>query len=250
MAADPAQSAFDERRYAESVCDRYPEFWARFGGMPEFSGKRVIDFGCGRGGMVQLAMEAGAASALGIDLNAHTVAFAQTKVAPQWNGRAEFVCADIREIEIEPADIIVSVDTMEHVMNLPETLCALVKNCKPGGELFIGFSPLWHSPWGHHRLLRTRVPWAHLKGGRKALAPSYVREMGMNGAAPADYRAALHGLPLEVISIRRNAATNPLKSLALKAMLVPAVIPALEKYFTVGLYWHFRRRADEKPVCN
>lgn len=242
MQSAPAQLAFDERRYADALRDRYPEFWARFGGMPDFNGKRVIDFGCGRGGMVQIAMEAGAASALGIDINPHTIGFAQTKVAPQWNERARFVCGNILELDVAPADIVVSVDTMEHVMSLPDTLAAMVDLCKPGGDLFIGFSPLWYSPWGHHRLIPSRVPWVHLRGGRHALTNSYVREHGMNGAAPADYRAALRGLPVEIVSARRNVASKPFKALALKTMLVPALVPALEKYFTVGLYWHLRRQ--------
>jgi SAM-dependent methyltransferase len=245
-------SAFDERRYADFLRDRYPEFWARFGGVPDFTGKRVLDFGCGRGGMVQRAMEDGAASALGIELNQPYVDFANSKVASQWDGRARFLCADIRTIEIEPADIVVSVDTMEHVMDLRETLAAVVDACKPGGELFIGFGPLWHSPFGHHRLMASRLPWAHLPRNNRAFlerliddegnSPGSIRELGFNGATPADFRAALRGLPVEILSARRNVASHPLKALVLKAMLAPALIPALEKYVTVGIYWHLRRK--------
>lgn len=246
------KTAFDERRYDDFLRDRYPEFWARFGGVPDFTGKRVIDFGCGRGGMVQRAMESGAASALGIEINPHYVDFAQRKVASQWDGRVEFLCADIRKIQVEPADIIVSVDTMEHVMDLRETLAAVVDACRPGGELFIGFGPLWHSPFGHHRLMASRLPWAHLPRGNRAFldrlidddgnSPETIRELGFNGAAPADFRAALAGLPVEILSAGRNEASQPMKSLALKAMLVPSIIPALEKYVTVSIYWHLRRK--------
>lgn len=251
MEAAETQSAFDERRYGDFLRDRFPEFWRRFGGVPDFAGKRVIDFGCGRGGMVQRAMEAGAASALGIELDRHYVDFAVSKVASQWGGRASFVCADIRDIAIAPADIIVSVDTMEHVMDLHETLAALVDACKPGGEMFIGFAPLWYSPFGHHRLIASRMPWAHLRNGARPLLDAYraadgsgpasIRELGFNGAAPADFRAALRGLPVEVVSARRNVASHPVKALAMKAMLVPAIVPALEKFVTIGMYWHLRR---------
>ena len=244
-----AREHFDERRHAEWLAHRYPEFWQRFGGVPDFAGKRVIDFGCGRGGMVQRVMEAGASSALGIELDADYLAFANRKVAGQWDGRAEFVLGDIREMEVEPADIVVSSDTFEHVMSLPDTLAAVVNACKPGGELFIGFSPLWHSPFGHHRLIASKLPWAHLPNENflarmkddQGRSPDSIQQLGFNGATPADFRAALEGLPVEVISARRNLASSPLKQAALKAMLAAAVVPALEKFVTVGIYWHLRR---------
>ena len=246
------EAAFNERRYADFLRDRFPEFWARFGRMPDVSGKRVIDFGCGRGGMVQRCIEAGASSALGIELNQAYVDFANAKVASQWDGRAQFACQDIRKMEIEPADLIISVDTMEHVMSLPDTLAAVVNACKPGGELYIGFGPLWHSPYGHHRLMKSRMPWAHLPRNNRAFldrlvdedgnSPETIQELGFNGAVPAEFRAALKDLPVEVISARRNVASNPLKSLAMKALLVPSIVPQLEKYVTVGIYWHLRRK--------
>lgn len=231
----------------------FPSFGRGLGGMPDFAGKRVLDFGCGRGGMVQRVMEAGAASATGIELNPDYIAFARTKVASQWDGRAEFLCEDIREIELEPADIVVSSDVMEHVMSLPDTLRAVVNACKPGGELYIGFSPLWHSPYGHHRLIAPKMPWAHLPRNNRAFLerltdehgnhPESIQQMGFNGATPADFRAALKGLPVEVISARRNLASSPLKQLAMKALLIPSIIPALEKFVTIGIYWHLRRVA-------
>lgn len=243
--------SFDEKRYDDVLRDRYPQFWKRFGGEPDFSGKRVIDFGCGRGGMVQRVMEGGAASAAGIELNRSYYNFANRKVASRWNGKAEFFCEDIRDLDIEPADIITSSNVMEHVMALPETLAALVNHAKPGGELFIGFSPLWHSPFGHHRLMETPIPWAHLPRKNRAFldrlvddegnSPETIQELGFNGATPADFRSSLEGLPVEIISARRNVATHPLKQLAMKAMLIPSVVPALEKYVTIGIYWHLRR---------
>lgn len=251
---EKAQTEFDERRHEDFLRDRFPEFWARFGGMPDVSGKRILDFGCGRGGMVQRLMEAGASSALGIELNQSYIDFANRKVAGEWP-RAEFLCADIRDISSEPADIIVSTNVMEHVMSLPDTLAAVVNACKPGGELYIGFSPLWHSPYGHHHLIGARLPWAHLPRKNRAFldrmqdeagrTPGSIQELGFNGATPADFRAALKSLPVDVISARRNVAASPMKNIAMKAMLLPTFLPAIgpriEKFVTVGLYWHLRR---------
>jgi len=249
------QAEFDERRHADFLRDRFPEFWARFGGMPDVTGKRVLDFGCGRGGMIQRLMEAGASSALGIELNESYIDFAGRKVASEWEN-AEFLRADIRDISPEPADIVVSTNVMEHVMSLPDTLAAVVNACKPGGELYIGFSPLWHSPYGHHHLIASRLPWAHLPRNNRAFldrmvdeggnTPGSIQELGFNGATPAQFRAALKGLPVDIISARRNVAGTPVKSAVMKAMLLPSMIPVigprLEKFVTVGLYWHLRRK--------
>ncbi|MEP1422374.1 MAG: class I SAM-dependent methyltransferase [Erythrobacter sp.] len=246
-----SQSAFDEHRYNASVTQTLPQFWARFGGLPDVAGKHVLDFGCARGGMVHTMLAAGASSAAGIDINPDYITFANAKHGPQWGERAKFICGDVREEALEPADIITSCNVMEHVTPLPETLGALVQKAKPGGEMFIGFSPLWHSPYGHHRLMETRMPWAHLPRANRAFldrlvddegkSPETIQELGFNGAAPADFRAALKGLPVEVISARRNVAAHPLKQLAMKAMLIPSIIPAFEKYVTIGIYWHLRR---------
>lgn len=241
---------FNRRRYTASVTQTLPQFWERFGGMPDVAGKHVLDFGCARGGMVHTMLEAGAASAAGIDINPDYIAFAKAKHA-QWGDKAKFICGDIREETLEPADIITSCNVMEHVMDLPQTLTALVQCAKPGGELFIGFSPLWHSPYGHHRLMESNLPWAHLPRNNRAFldrlvddeghSPETIQELGFNGATPAGFRAALKGLPVEVISARRNVATHPLKQIAMKAMLVPSIIAPLEKYVTIGIYWHLRR---------
>ena len=244
------QCSFDERRYLASVTQTLPQFWARFGGVPEVSGKHVLDFGCARGGMVHTMLEAGAKSAAGIDINPDYIAFANAKHA-QWGDKAKFICGDIREETLEPADIITSCNVMEHVMDLPETLAALIQRAKASGELFIGFSPLWHSPYGHHRLMESKLPWAHLPRGNRAFldrliddegnSPANIQELGFNGATPAEFRAALKGLPVEIISARRNVAASPLKQIAMKAMLFPSIIPSLEKYVTIGIYWHLRR---------
>ncbi len=253
--ARETELAFHERRYADFMALRYPQFWQRFGGVPDFAGKRVIDFGCARGGMLQRAMEAGASSALGIDLNPDTIAFAKQTVEPRWDGRVQFLCEDIRKVEIEPADILVSVNTMEHVLDLKDTLAAVVDACKPGGELFIGFGPLWHSPFGHHRLIAPRMPWAHLPRQNRAFlgrlhdkdgnTPDSIEQMGFNGATPADFRAALEGLPVEIISSRRNVANGVIKGLAMKAFLAPSIIAPLEKYVTISIYWHLKRTKSQ-----
>lgn len=251
MTGTAFDAEFNRRRYTASLTQTLPQFWARFGGLADVAGKHVLDFGCARGGMVHTMLDAGAKSAAGIDINPDYIEFAKAKHVDQWGSRAQFICGDVREETLEPADIITSCNVMEHVMDLGQTLSALVQCAKPGGELFIGFSPLWHSPFGHHRLMETRIPWGHLPRKNRAFldrlidddgkSPATIQELGFNGATPADFRSSLKGLPVEVLSARRNVATHPLKQIAMKAMLIPSIVPTIEKYVTIGIYWHLRR---------
>ena len=230
---------------------RFEEFWGRHGGLPDVAGKSVLDFGSGRGAMAQRLMEMGAASVVGIDINPITVHYANRKVAERWDGRVQFVCGDIRNVDLAKVDMVVSCDTMEHVISVPDTLRAVVAACKPGGDLYIGFSPLWHSPFGHHKLIGSKIPWIHLRRGNqefldrlraeRGFAPETIQERGFNGATPADFRAALEAVPAQIVSARRNCSTSFLKSALMKAMLLAACVPALEKYGTIGLYWHLKR---------
>jgi SAM-dependent methyltransferase len=252
---DSAAENFHELRYAQRLASGPENFWCRFPRKPDVTGKRVLDFGCSRGAMIERMMQDGAGSAIGFDLNPHTTDFARRKVAARWDGKVEIVCGDIRDLAVEQVDLVVSVDTMEHVMSLPDTLRSLVAACKPGGELFIGFGPLWHSPFGHHRLIPARQPWAHLRRGNRAFLEAFgtgdgvlpygsIEELGFNGAVPREFRKALAPLPVEVISARRNRSTSFLRTTMLQAMLIPAMLPGLEKFMVSSIYWHLRKRAN------
>nr|WP_272917394.1 class I SAM-dependent methyltransferase [Alteraurantiacibacter buctensis] len=240
-------------RFAQRIEAGVDHFWQRFGGMPDVAGKRVLDFGCSRGAMIERLMRAGARSAIGFDLNRGTTDFARRKVASRWPGQVEIVCGDICELAFAQVDLVVSSDTMEHVMDVDAALRSVVAACRPGGELFIGFGPLWHSPFGHHRMIAARLPWAHLARENRAFLEQFqtgdgrtvatIGQLGFNGATPADFRRALAPLPVEVISARRNQSHPWLRSAVMKAMLVPASIPPLEKYLVSSIYWHLRKRA-------
>ena len=243
----PAEQVF-ERHYRDSSAD----FWARFGGMPDVEGKRVLDFGCSTGGMVHRLMKAGASTAVGIDLSARAIAYAKERMAEEWGDRVDIRCEDVIEADIEPVDFIVSQNTMEHVMPLKETLTAVVNLCKPGGEMDFGFSPLWHSPHGHHNYPKTRVPWWHLLKGDDVVLDAFrdrvgkdyatVQEAGFNCATPSDFREAFHAQDVDVLSLRYNVGRSPVRTAISQAFRFPSVVPALEKYVTVGMYWHLRKK--------
>jgi 2-polyprenyl-3-methyl-5-hydroxy-6-metoxy-1,4-benzoquinol methylase len=246
MALDPPSSVF-EQHYRKSSAD----FWHRFGGQPDVAGKRVFDFGCSTGGMVHRLMKAGAVSAVGVDLSDRAIAYASERLPAEWGDRVEIYKEDVRKLDFEAVDLLVSQNTLEHVMALDETLAAVLARCKPGADLYFGFSPLWYSPFGHHHYPRTRLPWLHVLKGDKVVLDAFrervgkdyasIEDAGFNRATPDDFRTALSKLPVEIISARRNIGASPLRTLMSRSLLIPAVIRPLEKYLTVGMYWHLRK---------
>lgn len=77
-----------------------PEWPAVLKMVPNLSGKRVLDLGCGFGWFARWAREHGAASVLGLDLSANMIARAR---ADTDDPAIEYRTADLEEIELEEA---------------------------------------------------------------------------------------------------------------------------------------------------
>ncbi|MGB3796423.1 MAG: class I SAM-dependent methyltransferase [Alteraurantiacibacter sp.] len=256
MIESDAQDLQGELTFANQAGHLWNDFWQRFGGQPVLHGKRVLDFGCNRGGSVHRALQEGAASAVGIDVNSITTQFGQEKLSRIWGDRTEILCGDIRDMETEPFDIVISINTMEHVADIEGTLSGMVAKCRPGGELFIGFGPLWYSPYEHHHYPRTRLPWMHLLRGDDFVLDDLAKyvgrrydtpqEAGFNCETPDRFHAALRAQDVEILSARRNVGRSAWRSRVSRSMLAFAVVPALEKYVTVGIYWHLRKPPAQK----
>lgn len=229
-----------------------PDFWRRYGGQPDVRGKRVFDFGSGSGGMIHRLMEAGASSAVGVDLDFGASQYAKKRLTQEWGERVEIFCEDICTVDFAPVDLVVSQNTMEHVSELDPVLSAVVGKAAPGANLYFGYAPLWYSPFGHHHCPPTKLPWLHLIKGdqivldhmREKMGRDYpsVRAAGFNCKEPVDFREAFGKQPLDLISLRRNPGSGGWRSVVNRVGLLPASIPGLEKYFTTGMYWHLRKR--------
>jgi hypothetical protein len=58
--------------------------------------------------------------------------------------------------------MILSKDSFEHYDDPEHFITTIAERLNPGGELVIGFGPLWKSPTGGHINYMTPLPWAHL----------------------------------------------------------------------------------------
>ena len=224
-----------------------PQFWRRFGGRPDFSDTHVLDVGCGHGSMVIDVARAGARQVVGLDLNCRLIAFAQANLLQHHAdvaNRVTFLCQDLKDYPEDAVfDYMISKDSFEHILDLPDMLAEMKKRLKPGGRIYAGFGPLYNSPLGDHGYSQSRLPWRHLMLGEKALVARVqarwphaqirsLHDLGLNGLALADYERIFAESGLRIISFQ----TNRSEKLLSRILSLPAHIPFLREFFTFNVY--------------
>lgn len=109
-------------------------------------GETVVDIGTGRGELVAVAVELGAAQATGVDYSPDAVALAQETLAAHDVGdRAKVVLADARSIPVpdDHADLATLLDVVEHLSpdELDTALSEALRLLRPGGRLLVHTMP-------------------------------------------------------------------------------------------------------------
>ncbi|WP_143149376.1 class I SAM-dependent methyltransferase [Hyphomicrobium sp. CS1BSMeth3] len=156
-----------------------------------------------------------------------------------------------RKLPPREFDVVVSENTLEHVMDVPGLLAEVRRRLKPGGKVYIGFGPLYHAPDGDHGWLREMLPgwpriiwpWGHLMlrsyalkklsrmHGREYHAPRDWMHLDLNQHTIDDYRRMFEESGLTIVDLRTNYVTSFKGKLIARA----ARIPGLEKYCTLNL---------------
>jgi SAM-dependent methyltransferase len=243
----------DDRYFAKGFAST-ASYIDRFGGHLDFEGKSVLDVGCGYGTTCVAIAERGAARVVGIDVSERFVRFAGEKLRrdyPHLADKVEFrVVAPTGDPDPERFDLVVSKDSFEHIADPEGYLSAMKGYLKPGGELAIGLSPLWKSPYGAHIKDQTRLPWIHLllpdgavlaerrrlgfpdaEGGWDTVAG------GLNKMTIGRFESITDDPELEAIHLATNAHGRRLGRL----FTVLARVPGIREYFTFNVYglWRF-----------
>ena len=112
-------------------------------------GMRLLDVGCGWGGMVVHAAAEHGVSALGVTLSANQAEWAQVEIGRRGlQGLAEVRHLDYRDVPDEQFDAISSIGLTEHVgrAQLPAYFAALASQLRPGGRLLNHCITLGRSP--------------------------------------------------------------------------------------------------------
>ena len=97
--------------------------------------KRVLDIACGVGYGSQMLRLAGATTVVGVDVSPESVEYAKQRY--QTSG-IEFICADAEQFQSsEQFDVVVSFETIEHLIDPIKFLENIRSFLVPGGELIL-----------------------------------------------------------------------------------------------------------------
>jgi cyclopropane fatty-acyl-phospholipid synthase-like methyltransferase len=130
-----------------------------------FSGKRLLDIGCGTGDLAITLGKSGAGEVVGVDVDSDRIESARRMARKEGVDKiVKFECVDFVD-RFEPSDgfdFIFSTAAFEHIPD-PMSCFRKIHSClHEKGFFFTVFGPLWLSPYGAHMQEFCKVPWVHL----------------------------------------------------------------------------------------
>ncbi|WP_341718037.1 class I SAM-dependent methyltransferase [Micromonospora sp. FIMYZ51] len=124
-------------------------------GYTDLAGRTVLDVGGGPG-YFATAFRAAGARYVGLDPDVGDFSAAGESVAGMLRGSGTAL-----PVRTASVDVTFSSNVVEHVAEPPRMLDEMVRVTRPGGLLFVSYTP-WLSPWGGHET----APWHYLGGNR------------------------------------------------------------------------------------
>ena len=135
------------------------------------AGVRILEIGCGEGGVLRPFMEKGA-QCVGVDLNTSRIKTAGEMLLPEVEkGLVDLRVKNVYDEDFQEEfagafDLIMLKDTIEHIPGQAQFIPYLRRFLKPNGHIFFGFPP-WRMPFGGHQQIcqgrfLSKLPYYHL----------------------------------------------------------------------------------------
>lgn len=140
-----------------------------------FSGKTVLDMGCGASGKSLYYISIGAKYVVGADVVEHYKAEAEAFAEELgYSDRFRFLLGDALHLDLadNTFDVVIMNDFMEHIYDPSGAIREALRVLKPGGRIYINFPPYYH-PTGAHMSDVIGIPWVHMFFSEKALIAAY-----------------------------------------------------------------------------
>ena len=222
------------------------KFWRRIGHKPDLQNKTVLDFGCGHGALCINLAESGATKIKGIDLNEKLLKFANKNLQQnykEYQSKVDFQKQDLLDENFnEKFDLIVTKDTFEHSLNLPEILNKFYKILAKGGKVYAGFGPLYNSYNGDHGRTQLKLPWLHVVLSDKFIIKRYnsnndikinrIEDLGLSKYSLKDYKRIFKNSQFEIEFFITNQSDHPISII----FDLFSKIGFLKEFFTYNIY--------------
>ncbi len=229
LCGSPQPSYYDSDVLFQDLCQRYParkesygwdyySLWSRaskrmedlFRSLPgmRLAPKKILDVGAGDG-VLGFLLSCYGHEVLLLDYEdwRHPVA-----------AGLPFLKADLNESDPGISgefDFIVSYNTLEHLDNPQKVLADLYGLCRPGGEGYLEFGPIYYGPWGMHLEQTIGIPYCHYLFSeaflRDKLRKTGIFDLGRQVAEPqplnrwkaSAYEEAVRDSGFEVVRLER-----------------------------------------------
>lgn len=183
--------------------------------MPPVWGKRVLEIGCGHGGISCYLASLGAKSVVGVDLSREHIRFGRELTQRLVAGRqgqplpVSFALMDAHKVAFKEAsfDLILADNVFEHFADPAKAMTELYRVLAPGGQLVVQVFASIRSKWGLHLKHGLKMPWANLVFS----ADSILRTLKAEATTRPElyeYYPGLRGEPETYADVRRYRDLN------------------------------------------
>lgn len=127
----------------------------------DFTGKKILDFGCGMGGMTLWYAQNWDCEVVGMDIDPNHIEIANKLHAKYNLPNVRFELRNVLENPIqEKFDFIILNDVAEHIpLEILEKIIMQLKAClHPTGGIFVSYPP-WEGPYASHLNHDIALPW-------------------------------------------------------------------------------------------
>ena len=198
----------------------------------DLNGKRIMDFGCGMGGMTLWYASNWECEVYGVDIDGHHIQVAKQIQQKYQVQNVHFVQRNVIENPLEGTfDYIFLNDVIEHIPLdvLEHIFLQLEKVLSPKGRIFISYPP-WKSPYASHLNHVIKIPWCQFLPS--AILDDLIEKNNhpIVGELESDLKEAYKGLNhMTHQKITRIIAKTSLKTIYRKSHCILNKFPGLHK---------------------
>jgi ubiquinone/menaquinone biosynthesis C-methylase UbiE len=189
----------------------------------DFHNKKILEIGCGHGGISLFFSLNMAKEVVGVDINSENLAVAE-KIKKSieenlGNAKLPLVYLESKAETINYPnsyfDLIIAENVFEHFNNLDEVLKECHRILKPNGQLLVTAMPSIYSKYGLHLKLGLKLPWANLFWNEKQIISVLKRLAKINPDINKFYPGLLNN-PNKIRDIRKYSDLNYITNIRFK----------------------------------